>query len=168
MGYLNINGPPRRHASVTTRSAPCNNPVAFRNASRMHRPLPPTCVQKKKRKRRKKTEGRKGRKSINNIEKFESRLRAEAAGCALAQQVHAGCIASLVEGWRVTGLGGVVWEKWGVERGGGRAEAELNARRGRGHTTRRRARGWHAPSATIHSEKRESERDARGELGRER
>lgn len=79
------------------------------------------------------------------MEKLELRLRAEAAGCALTQQVHARCTAtqrgwggmSAYEGERATGLGG----RWWVEEGGemkgveGEERKELNARRGRGHTT---------------------------------
>lgn len=87
----------------------------------------------------------KKKKSINDMEKLELRLRAEAAGCALTQQVHARCTAtqrgwdgmSAYEGERATGLGG----RWWVEEGGemkgveGEERKELNARRGRGHTT---------------------------------
>lgn len=70
--------------------------------------LRPGKKEKGKRKRKKK------RKSINNMERLELRLRAEAAGCALTQQVHARCTAtqrgwggmSACEGERVTGLGG--------------------------------------------------------------
>lgn len=79
------------------------------------------------------------------MERLELRLRAEAAGCALTQQVHARCTAtqrgwggmSACEGERATGLGG----RWWVEEGGetkgveGEERKELNARRGRGHTT---------------------------------
>ncbi|KZC14646.1 hypothetical protein WN55_07060 [Dufourea novaeangliae] len=56
--------------------------------------------------------------SINNIQKFESRQRAEAAGCALTQQVHTGCTMArrgegkgVLRGYGETGLGWVDEQK---------------------------------------------------------
>lgn len=71
-------------------------------------------------------------------------------------------------GWDVGLRGGegngVGWEvvsggRWGDERGGGRGEEGIKCKAREGAHHRRRARGWHAPSATIHSN-REGERNA--------